>query len=334
MILNSGMYIKSRQRRKKKFSLMLIAVLFVLSTIGYILCQYIFRSKDSYDFSQRFSKIYTENSDICVYRSFAYYLATYDGGDSAEKDSISSEAVLLCDIDNKEVKFSKSAFNKMHPASTTKIMTAYLTLKYANLDDEIVVGEEILGLDKASSMAGLKEGDKLSVEQLLYGLMLASGNDAANVLAKHTAGDIESFVTLMNKEAKALAAVDTNFTNPHGLTDDEHYTSAYDLYLIMNAAMQYDKFKEISSRAAYQANYTDAEGNIKTKNWVNSNKFLDPADNIILSEGFKTVASKTGTTLAAGNCLVLAARRDNEPTYISVVLKAGDKNLLYKESFC
>ena len=217
----------------------------------------------------------------------------------------------------------------MEPASTTKIMTAYLALKYSKLTDEVTVGEEVLGLDKASSMAGLKVGDKLTMEQLLYGLMLASGNDAANVIAKHVSGDINSFVELMNKEAVDLAAVDTHFMNPHGLPDENHYTSAYDLYLIINAALKFDEFSKIASSASYQANYSDEKGNIVTKNWINSNKFLNTKEPFSLPEGFKTVAGKTGTTLAAGNCLVLASKDGKSVIYVSVVLKAPDKAVLY-----
>ena len=330
--LNLEMYTRSSLPKRKKNTIWWLLLLFLVlavaaSTVAYFV---FFTYKDTYNFNTRFNSIYTDNSNIYKHKSFAYNLAT-QGVDNVDDSAYTyqAEAGVLCDISNSKVLFSRNCFSKMQPASTTKIMTAYLALKYSKLTDEVTVGDEVLGLDKASSMAGLKVGDKLSMEQLLYGLMLASGNDAANVIAKHVSGDIDSFIELMNKEAVDLAAVDTHFVNPHGLPDENHYTSAYDLYLIINAALGFDDFSKIASSASYQANYSDEQGNIVTKNWINSNKFLNTKEPFSLPEGFKTVAGKTGTTLAAGNCLVLASRDENSVTYVSVVLKAPDKTILY-----
>ena len=326
------MHTRSSLSRRKKSNIwwLFLIIILLLATAGTVIYFMFFTYKDTYDFTTRFNNIYTDNSNIYKHKSFAYNLAV-QSVDKPEDSAYTyqAEAGVLCDISNSKVLFSRNCFNKMEPASTTKIMTAYLALKYSKLTDEVTVGEEVLGLDKASSMAGLKVGDKLTMEQLLYGLMLASGNDAANVIAKHVSGDISSFVELMNKEAVDLAAVDTHFMNPHGLPDENHYTSAYDLYLIINAALKFDEFSKIASSASYQANYSDEKGNIVTKNWINSNKFLNTKEPFSLPEGFKTVAGKTGTTLAAGNCLVLASKDGNSVIYVSVVLKAPDKTVLY-----
>lgn len=326
------MYTRSNISRRKKSNIWLVLLLLlVLISIACTAVYFVFFTyKDTYNFNSRFNNIYIDNSNIYKHRSFAYNLAV-QSVDKPEDSAYTyqAEAGILCDVSNPEVLFSRNCFNKMQPASTTKIMTAYLALKYSKLTDEVTVGEEVLGLDKASSMAGLKVGNKLSMEQLLYGLMLASGNDAANVIAKHVSGDIDKFVELMNTEAADLAAVDTHFVNPHGLPDEDHYTSAYDLYLIINAALKFDEFGKIASSSTYQANFSDENGNIVTKNWTNSNKFLNTKEPFNLPDGYKTVAGKTGTTLAAGNCLVLASRKDSSHTYVSVVLKAPDKQVLY-----
>ena len=118
----------------------------------------------------------------------------------------------------------------MNPASTTKIMTAILALKYGNLSDSVTVGNEVVITEPGASLAKIKPGDTLTMEQLVYGLMLPSGNDAANAIAIHMAGSIDAFVEMMNKEAKEIGAVDTHFVNANGLTNPDHYTSAYDLY--------------------------------------------------------------------------------------------------------
>ncbi|MEI3340415.1 MAG: serine hydrolase [Eubacterium sp.] len=134
-------------------------------------------------------------------------------------------------------------YEKRYPASTTKILTAYLALKYGKLDDTLTVSQDaIYTLMAGSSICGLKPGDKITLEDALYGLMLCSGNDAANVIAEYISGSTEKFADLMNEEAKALGATQSHFVNAHGLPDEDHYTTAYDLYLIFNAAIKNEDF--------------------------------------------------------------------------------------------
>lgn len=109
-------------------------------------------------------------------------------------------------------------------------MTALVTLKYGNLDDLVTVTGTAADIEYGSSVCGIKEGDTLSLRQLLYGMMIASGNDAAMMIAEHVGGSVDNFVQMMNEEAAALGAVNTHFMNPHGLTNEEHYTSVYDIY--------------------------------------------------------------------------------------------------------
>src|SRR5699024_3631243 len=141
--------------------------------------------------------------------------------------------------------FQKNALQQMNPASTTKIMTALLALKYGNLSDLVTVTDAAVITETGSSMAGILPGDKLTLEQLLYGLMMPYGNDAANAIAVHIAGSVEAFADMMNEEAWRIGATGTHFVNANGLTAEGHYTTAYDLYLMFHEALGYETFRDI-----------------------------------------------------------------------------------------
>lgn len=201
--------------------------------------------------------------------------------------------------------------NKRLPmASTTKIMTAYCVLNnMKDIDAVYKIPKEAVGVEGSSIY--LKEGEEWTIRQLLYGLMLRSGNDSATALAIACSGTVEGFVELMNKTAKNMGLKDTHFTNPHGLHDDEHYTTAYELALISAKAMDNDIFKEIVGSKYYRFNMQSGE----TRVFVNKNKILS------LCEGGNGI--KTGYTKKAGRCLVSSAQRNNMQL-ICVVLNHGD----------
>lgn len=242
-------------------------------------------------------------------------------------DSITSEAAAAFDVSDREVLFSKNAFRRMNPASTTKIMTALLALKYGNLSDMVTVTEDSIITEAGATLCGIKPGDTVTLEQLLYGLMLPSGNDAGNAIAVHISGSVEAFAQLMNKEARSLGASNTHFVNPHGLTDEQHYTTAYDLYLIFNECIKYDKFVEIIGTKSYSADYMTASGEPGTFTWNNGNRYLTGETEA--PEGVTVVGGKTGTTNAAGYCLILYSHDGSGKDYISVVLKSDSRNGLY-----
>ena len=166
------------------------------------------------------------------------------------------------------------------------------------------------------------------MEQLLYGLMLPSGNDAGAAIAVHMAGSTEAFAEKMNETAHALGATDTHFVNPHGLSDENHYTTAYDLYLIFQEAMKYEEFRKIVGTVSYRAEYTDAAGQTKTQEWKNSNQYLNGKSKA--PDGITVLGGKTGTTRAAGSCLILGCEDENSNEYVSVVLKAQSRDVLYE----
>ena len=259
--------------------------------------------------------------------TFAENLCVITGDEESSDALVNSEAAAVFGIDDRTVVFQKQAFERLYPASITKVMTALVALKYGNLEDTVTVGEESVITEAGASLCNIKPGDTLTMEQLLYGLMLPSGNDAGASIAVHMAGSIEGFSEMMNREARVLGATDTHFLNPHGLHDENHYTTAYDLYLIFNEAFRYPEFRAIIGAKEYTASYTDGEGNAKTQTWKNSNRYLTGERET--PAGLTVLGGKTGTTQAAGYCLIMASEDPEGRDYISVVLKAGSRSNLY-----
>ncbi|MBQ8639248.1 MAG: D-alanyl-D-alanine carboxypeptidase [Lachnospiraceae bacterium] len=239
----------------------------------------------------------------------------------ADAPELASESAILVDIDSGAIIYAKNPTRSMYPASTTKLMTAYLTLKYCQLDDIVTYSKKaILSLEPGSSHIGLKAGESLTVEDSLYGLLLPSANEAANGLAEHVSGSISAFANLMNEEAASLGCVNTNFANANGLHDPNHMTCAYDLYLIMEACIRQNDFIRIASDTAYMR-YADDVLN-KDIPMGTTNQFLKKD-----SEFYdKTViCGKTGWTEQAGRCLVTYAIR-NDMNLICVVMNSKSPN--------
>ncbi|MDO5348459.1 MAG: serine hydrolase [Lachnospiraceae bacterium] len=244
-----------------------------------------------------------------------------------EDSAVNAEAAAVFDLTDCQVIYGKNVFEQLHPASITKVMTAIVAIKYGNLEDLVTVTEDAVITERGASLCNIKPGDTLTLEQLLYGLMLPSGNDAAAAIAVHMAGSIDGFAELMNQEAARLGATSTHFTNPHGLTNAEHLTTAYDLYLIFNEALKLPKFREVTGTTAYTANYTNAAGEAVSKEWKGGNWYM--TGERTTPDGLTVFGGKTGTTNAAGYCLIMASRDEKEKEYISVVLKAGSRPNLY-----
>lgn len=240
-----------------------------------------------------------------------------------------SEAAGLFDTVNHEVKFAKNIYERRYPASTTKILTAYVALKYGDLAANATVTEEELQLESGSTTCGLSVGDTISLQELLYGLILCSGNDAANVIADMISGSTEEFANLMTQEAYALGATNSHFVNPHGLHNEEHYTTVYDMYLIFNAAVQDERFVELISTQNHTANFLNSAGETVVKDWTTTNKYLKGEETA--PEGINVIGGKTGTTNDAGYCLVLYSKKGDEIPYISIVYKSDSRDNLYYE---
>lgn len=256
-------------------------------------------------------------SDLCVVTDEGVF----------DADDTTSEAAALFDISGREVLYSKEAFEKMYPASITKVMTALVAIKEGDLKSRVLVTDDAVITESGATLCGIEPGDTLTLEQLLYGLMLPSGNDAGAAIAVHIAGSVEDFADMMNEEAKSLGATGTHFVNPHGLNDPDHYTTAYDLYLIFNEALKYPVFRQIVGTTAYTANYHNKNSEPVSKTWKGGNWFMTGERET--PDGLKVFGGKTGTTQAAGYCLIMASRDESEKEYISVVLKADSRPHLY-----
>ena len=167
----------------------------------------------------------------------------------------------------------------------------------------------------------------MTLDQALRILLVYSSNDVALLIAENIGGSVEHFLEMMNEKARKLGATNTNFTNPNGLPDLNHYTTVYDLYLMFNEAIKYDTFNEIIHMSSYQTTFYDASGNAKEFNKQTTNLFL--RGNYQAPANVTIIGGKTGTTNAAGNCLMLLSRDENGAPYISVILRAQGAEALY-----
>lgn len=208
----------------------------------------------------------------------------------------SSEIVM--EIDSKRILTAKNENKRAFMASLTKIITAIVIIENCNLDDKVTVTKETVGIEGSSIY--LEEGEVLTVKELLYGLMLRSGNDCAETLAVYCSKSINKFADLMNDFAKKVGAVNSHFVNPHGLHNDEHYTTAYDLALICSYAMQNDTFREIVSAKKAVISHSNRDYD---RILINKNKMLNLYDG--------ATGIKTGYTKKAGRCLASSVKKDN-----------------------
>lgn len=244
---------------------------------------------------------------LLIYISLSLLIIFVSNVSKCEKPELGAQSAILIDVHSKRVLASYNPHVKLPIASTTKIMTALVALEKGELTDDVKIHNNSVGVEGSSIY--LEVGEIITLEDLLYGLLLRSGNDSAIAIGNHIGGDLDRFIYLMNEKAKKIGAKKTNFTNPHGLHDDNHYSTAYDLALITAEAMKMEKFKEIVSKKKWSANRS------KNNIFYNNNKTLWEY------EGGDGV--KTGYTLRAGRCLVTSATRDSTQL-IAVVLNDGN----------
>ena len=233
-----------------------------------------------------------------------------------EQPKLNSRIALIYDRASQKILYEKNGLKQVPMASTTKIMTAIVVLENANLKDIVTIDKKAAGT--GGSRLGLKANDKITVHDLLYGLMLKSGNDAAVALAIHVGGSIEGFATMMNEKAKELGCVNSHFATPHGLDQKEHYTTAYELACMADYALKIPKFKEIVGTKAYTVTINNQPRIIS-----NTNELLGNLNGVY--------GVKTGFTNGAGRCLVTACKRGNLDI-ITVVLGADTKKIRTQDS--
>ncbi len=231
--------------------------------------------------------------------------------------SVSAKGAVLINGDTGEVIFGQNENARLSMASTTKIMTGLLLCEYGNLEKEITVTDEMVRVE-GSSM-GLLAGDKVTLHDLLYGLMLASGNDAANTIAIAVAGSVPKFAEMMNSKAKEIGLEGTNFVTPSGLDDQNHYTTAYDMAILTRYALENPDFAAAVSSRSATLNYGNPP---YRRTLTNHNKLLKMVDGCI--------GVKTGFTKKSGRCLVSAVKRDGK-FVIAVTLNDGNDWADHKE---
>lgn len=254
---------------------------------------------------------------------FAFPITSF--ANSSEISTL-SPACILIDADSGKILYEKNARTKLYPASTTKIMTAILTIEKCNLNDTAIVNETAITkelIPDGYSRANLKAGEVFTIEQLLNCLLIPSANDAANVLAEHISGSIDKFCSLMNKKAIDIGCENTHFVNPNGVHNENHYSTAYDLSLIAKYAMRNNTFREFVCKTSCSIPPTDIypkdDRKFNTTNELLRNKdgnnyYYEYANGI-----------KTGYTTVAKNCIVASAKKDDYE-FIAVILGATQKN--------
>ncbi len=260
-------------------------------------------------------------SDLCV--------VTEDVRDDESVDMTLADAAILFDLNRQQILYAKNAHTSLYPASLTKVMTALVALENGSLDQTLTATSAVNITESGAQLCGVKSGDTMTLDQALRILLIYSANDVAMMIAENIGGTVEHFVEMMNDEARRLGATNTHFVNPNGLHDPEHYTTAYDLYLIFNEATRYDTFNEIIQMSDYQTVYYDKNGKEKTFDKTTTNLFVrgdyKPPSNVTV------IGGKTGTTAAAGHCLMLLSRDSGGLPYISVILGSDGTETLYAQ---
>ena len=313
-----------RKKRPRRNFLPIIVTVLLLAVVlcggGYFLLQKglsFGRQVQAFDINQEFQYQNTLKATSRA-ASFAADLCVVSGDQSLDSVTLEDgQEGLLLDINDKSVMYAKGAYDKVYPASITKIMTALLVFTNGNMDDVVTISEENVTLEEGSQRVGFQVGDQVTMDELVHCLLVYSGNDAASAIATHVGGSTENFVSMMNAYAAQLGCTGTHFTNPH------------DIYLMLKEALKYPEFTEITQMGSYTANYKYSDGS-------DASVVLTATDHYLTGEatapkGVTILGGKTGTTSSAGNCLALLCQNEYGNPFISIVMGASSKELLYQE---
>ena len=284
----------------------------------------------NYDSSRLTNNLYLSNNKTFADGVAKNIIVPSDMGDEIV-ENIGADCYFIASLDRNKSPFTKyqGPYKKVPMASLTKLMTALVVLNNCkDLNVEYYVSPDAVDLEKDVSKANLKSGDKIKVIDLLYGLLVPSGNDAALCLAENLFDNYDNFIISMNNEAERIGALNSHFSNPHGLDEDHHFSTAYDLFLIMRELAKFPVFRQITLTKEYNAKIVQSDGTIRTENWFNTNFFV--TEEMLLSTNTTLLGGKTGNTKTAGNCLVLIVEdKSHGNKYISVVLNAKSKRNVY-----
>lgn len=274
------------------------------------------KDSDSFIYSQQYL-----SQDICVIPK---------GKQSKGDSEITAGAALLINNTSNKMLYSQNIYDKIYPASITKIVTALLVFKYGKMSDTVTISYDASHITEyGAKLCGFEEGDQISLKELLSCFLVYSGNDAGVAIAEHISGSIDEFADRMNQEMDMLGASQSHFVNPHGLHDSKHYTTAYDLYLVFHELLKYDLFLDIISQKEYKVSYRNKEGEKKENTFSSTNQYLIGYSKA--PDTISVVGGKTGTTTEAGACLILYSEDEEKNDYISVILKAYSSTSLYDQ---
>lgn len=253
------------------------------------------------------------------------------GEDKGADKKLTAESVLLVDSTDNEVVYADNIYQKMYPASITKIVTALVALKNSDLEDIVTISHNAANIkEPGAKLCGFKEGCTITMRELLTAFLVYSGNDAGVAIAEHIAGSVDKFAEMMNEEAKEIGATHSHFVNPHGLHDDNHYTTAYDIYLFFHELVKnYGSFVDIISQGIVKIEYKGPDGSYASRTFSSTDRYLVGTQTA--PEGVTVIGGKTGTTGLAGSCLVLYSEGENTHKYISVILKAATGDALFSQ---
>ena len=291
---------RAEQRRIAKLMLILVLLLTVTACMLYAVYYFVLRSHDkglplAFDSASSVYGVLENTGKMVTAPPFAAGLCVTGADVNADSIFITATEGALFDLQAEEVRYAKNIFETRSPASLTKVMTALVALKYANPDDKVTVTQAAFDIEMGSSVCELHLGDRLTLKQLLYGLLIASGNDAAMQIAEYVGGgSISNFVNMMNEEAISIGATHTHFVNPHGYPADDHYTTAYDLYLIFQAALKDDTFRQLLTEKEMDVSYKNAAGETVTAKWESTNHYYTGEAEI--PSGVEILGGKTGSS--------------------------------------
>ncbi len=317
-------------KHKNIWNHLLIAVIVIAAGLIALLV-YMFNNRQSIlDINNAYTPLGLDTQDYMYGDTFAKELVVSDPSVAIEGVLFDStkEKGLLFNTDTKEALFAQGIFDRAYPASITKLMTAILAVKYGTMSDTVIMEDSDFDLEEGSQISGLLPGDSVTMEQLFYSLVVYSANDAANAIARHIDGSVEMFVQRMNMEASALGMKNSHFDNPHGLHSENHYTCAYDVYLMMNEAIKYQPFTDAMRLNVYHL-YVQRDGMTIAYDLSSTDKYMTGDES--LPPGVTILAGKTGTTDEAGSCLCLAVQNIKGQPFIAIVLNAYNKAVLYKD---
>lgn len=252
---------------------------------------------------------------------------------AADNLTIYSNSVIAMDADSGVVLYSQDMNKKIYPASTTKILTAILAIENLDLEQSVVVSKTAIAIPWDSSSVYLKEGEVITVKELLYCLLLNSGNDAANVLAEAVSGNIANFVELMNKKLIELSCTNTHFNNAHGYSDDNHYTTAFDMATIFKYCIKNKTFTDIISTKSYVVNETNKTD--EKRYLYNTNRLILQKEDSIYARYYEyCVGGKTGYTDEAGRTLITFAKKEDKTVIVGVfgAAQVNNKDARYTDA--